>query len=154
MFKRFFAALTFALSCALLLAGCGSSETTNGSNQTSANKTTTTTTTSTPATTTTTTGTPATTATMPTPPTTTTTTASGDKIGVAECDDFIDKYEACITGKVPEAARAQWNSTLKQWRDSWKQLAANPQTRSTLAAACKMAADQTRQSMKPYGCDF
>ena len=30
-----------------------------------------------------------------------------DKIGVAECDDFIDKYEACITGKVPEAARAQ-----------------------------------------------
>lgn len=151
MYKRFFVALTLSVSCALLLVGCGSSETTNGSNQTSTNQTTTTTTT-TPATTTTTTTPPATTTT--TTPATTTTTASGDKIGVAECDDFIDKYEACITGKVPEAARAQWNSTLQQWRSSWKQLAANPQTRSSLAAACKMAADQTKQSMQPYGCSF
>ncbi|HYG81893.1 MAG TPA: hypothetical protein VD861_15955 [Pyrinomonadaceae bacterium] len=148
MSKRFFAALTLSLSGALLLlAGCGSTETTtNNSNQTGTNKTTTTTT-GTPATT----ATPATTTTTPA---TTTTTASGDKIGVPECDDFIDKYEACITGKVPEAARAQWNSTLQQWRSSWKQLAANPQTRSSLASACKMAADQSRQSMQPYGCDF
>ena len=146
MCKRFFVALTLSVSCALLLAGCGSSETTtNGSNQTSTNKTTTTTTT-TPATTTT---TPATTTTTPA-----TTTASGGKIGVAECDDFIDKYEACITGKVPEAARAQWNTALQTWRTEWKKLADNPQTRGSLAAACKMAADQSRQSMKPYGCDF
>lgn len=148
MFKRFFVALTLSLSCALLLVGCGGSETTtNGSNQTSTNKTTTTTTT-TPATTTT--ATPATTTTT----TPATTTATGGKIGVAECDDFIDKYEACITGKVPEAARAQWNSALQTWRTQWKQLADNPQTRSTLAAACKMAADQSRQSMQPYGCTF
>ena len=148
MSKRFFVSLALAVACASLLIGCGGSETTtNGSNQTSANKTTTTTTTTTPATT----MTPATTTTTPA---TTTTTSSGGKIGVAECDDFIDKYEACITGKVPEAARAQWNSTLQQWRTSWKQLADNPQTRSSLAAACKMAAEQSRQSMKPYGCDF
>lgn len=146
MCKRFFVSLTLAVACAFLLIGCSKTdETTNGANQTSTNKTSTTTTTTTPATT----MTPATTAT-----TTTTTTSSGGKIGVAECDDFIDKYEACITGKVPEAARAQWNSTLQQWRTSWKQLADNPQTRSSLAAACKMAAEQSRQSMKPYGCDF
>ena len=151
MCKRFFVSLTLSVACAFLLIGCGGSETTtNGSNQTSANKTTTTTTTSTPATTTT-TATPATTTTTPA---TTTTTASGGKIGVAECDDFLDKYEACVTGKVPAEARAQWNTTLQQWRSSWKQLADNPSTRSSLAAACKMAAEQSRQSMKPYGCDF
>jgi hypothetical protein len=33
-------------------------------------------------------------------------------------------------------------------------LAENPQTRASLAQACKMAAEQSRTSMKPYGCDF
>ena len=150
MLKRFFVLLTLPAACALLLAGCGGSETTtNGSNQTSTNKTTTTTTTTPATTTTTTTTTPATTTTTPA-----TTTASGTKIGVAECDDFLDKYEACVTGKVPAEGRAQWNAALTQWRTQWKQLADNPQTRSSLAAACKMAADQSRQSMKPYGCEF
>src|ERR1043165_4806526 len=71
--------------------------------------------------------------------TTSTTTSAGDKIGIAECDDFIAKYEACVSGKVPEAARASYQSALKQWRKSWKKLAENPQTKGTLAAACKQA---------------
>src|ERR1043165_1196584 len=50
----------------------------------------------------------------------TTTTSSGEKIGIAECDDFIAKYEACVTGKVPEAARASYQTALKQWRESWE----------------------------------
>ena len=147
MLKRFFVTLTLSLSCALLLVGCGSSETTtNGSNQTSTNQTTTTTTT--PATTTT---TPATTTTTPA---TTTTTASGGNVGVPECDDFISKYEACILSKVPAAARAQYEASMKQWRDSWRQAASTPQGKAGLAQGCKMIADQSRAAMKPYGCDF
>jgi hypothetical protein len=152
MFNRFFVSLTLSVFCALLLTGCGGSETptTNSTNATGSNQTatttTTTTTTSTP-TTTTTTSTPASTA-------TTTTTAGGDKVGVPECDDFIDKYEACLSTKVPAEARAQWSMGLQQWRTQWRQLAQNPQTKGTLAQACKMAAEQTRASMKPYGCDF
>lgn len=144
MFKRFLVSLTLSVSCALLLIGCGGSEpATNTSNATTTNKTatTTTTTTSTPATTTST-------------PASTTTASSGEKIGVPECDDFIAKYEACVSGKIPAEARAQWNMGLQQWRTQWRQLAQNPQTRGTLAQACKMAAQQTEQSMKPYGCDF
>jgi ABC-type oligopeptide transport system substrate-binding subunit len=152
MSKRFFVFLTLSISCALLLAACGGSETTttNSTNATTANKsvTTTTTTTSTPATTA---GTPATTS---TPATTTTTAGSGDKIGVAECDDYLTKYEACLTTKVPEAARAQFNSALAQTRASWRQIAATAQGKAGLAQACKMAADQTKQSMKTYGCEF
>ncbi|PYX63659.1 MAG: hypothetical protein DMG78_31445, partial [Acidobacteria bacterium] len=54
---------------------------------------------------------------------TTATTApkmTGEKIGVPECDDFIAKYDACVSSKVPETARAQYQNAVKQWRDSWK----------------------------------
>ena len=37
----------------------------------------------------------------------TTTVSAGEKIGVPECDDFIAKYDACVSSKVPEAARVQ-----------------------------------------------
>jgi hypothetical protein len=152
MIKRIFVSLALSITCALFLAACGGSDTTttNASNTTGANKAATT---STPATTTT--STPATTTATPATTTTTTTTAgTGDKIGVPECDDFIEKYEACITGKVPEAARAQFNSTLKQWRDSWRQAASTPQGKAGLAQGCKMSAEQARASMKSFGCTF
>lgn len=87
-----------------------------------------------------------------TPATTTTTTAAGDKIGVPECDDFIAKYDACVSSKVPEAARAQYKSSIEQWRASWKKLAENPATKGTLAAACKTAAEQQAAALKSYGC--
>jgi hypothetical protein len=138
------------VACALALSACGGAETNSNSATTgNANKSTTTTTT-------TTTGTPATTS---SPATTTsspaaTTPASGEKIGVADCDDFLNKYEACISDKVPAQARAQYEASIKQWRDSWRQLAANPQTKASLAQACKMAADQAKQSMTSYGRSF
>ena len=82
------------------------------------------------------------------------TTASGDKIGVPECDDFIAKYDACVSSKVPEMARPQYQNAVKQWRDSWKKLAADPATRGSLAAACKQAAEQQAAALKTYGCNF
>ncbi len=84
----------------------------------------------------------------------TTASSTGDKIGVPECDDFIAKYEACVSGKVPEMARAQYQSAIKQWKDSWKKLAENPQTKGTLAAACKQAREQQEAALKTYGCTW
>ena len=78
-------------------------------------------------------------------------TASGDKIGIPECDDYIAKYEAC-TSKVPEAGRAAYKNSLDQVRASWKKLAADPATRGSLAAACKQATDAAAASWKMYGC--
>ncbi|HKO63207.1 MAG TPA: hypothetical protein VJV03_18740 [Pyrinomonadaceae bacterium] len=80
--------------------------------------------------------------------------AAGDKIGVPECDDYLAAYDACITGKVPEAARAQYTAAIEQTRASWKKLAENPQTRSSLAAACKQSAEQARTQMKSFNCTF
>lgn len=121
------------LSAAILI-GCSTTETNSNTTPANANKATITTTSSTPA--------------------TTTTESAGDKIGVPECDDFIAKYEACVSSKVPEMARAQFQSMLKTWRTEWKKAAENPQTKAALAQGCKMSAEQANASMKAYGCSF
>ena len=82
-----------------------------------------------------------------------TTAAAGD-IGVPECDDFLKKYEACVSGKVPAAAQATFKSSMEQWRTSWKQLAANPQTKATLAAACKSSMETAKTSLASYNCTW
>ena len=80
------------------------------------------------------------------------TTAAGDKIGVAACDDYIAKYEAC-TPKVPEAGRAAYKQGLETMRTSWKKLAADPATRGSLEAACKQAVTTQAAAWKAYGCE-
>jgi hypothetical protein len=79
-------------------------------------------------------------------------TAAADKIGVPECDDFLTKYEACVTTKVPESARASFKTGMEQWRSSWKQLAANPQTKGTLVDVCKKSLESSKQSLSAYSC--
>ncbi len=95
------------------------------------------------------------TASTPAPAGTPATTAStGDQVGIAECDTFITAYENCVSSKVPEAARASLKASVTTWRTEWKKLADNPQTRGTLAAACKTQRDATAAQMKAYGCTF
>jgi hypothetical protein len=125
--------LLICIVCAIVLVGCSKSATsTNSPGATTAN---------------------ANKAATSTTPTTTVATA-GHKIGVPECDEFIAAYDACVSSKVPEVARAQYKATIAQWRSSWSKLAENPQTKPTLAAACKQSAEQARVSMKTYGCTF
>ncbi|HEY0457641.1 MAG TPA: hypothetical protein VGC97_00735 [Pyrinomonadaceae bacterium] len=81
-----------------------------------------------------------------------TTTASTDSVGVAECDEYIQKYEACINSKVPEAQRATYKSSFETLRKSWKDAAANPQSKAGLATGCKQALETAKQSFSSYGC--
>lgn len=84
----------------------------------------------------------------------TTTASTGEKIGVAECDDFITKYEACINSKVPAAQQATYKPAIEQWRTSWKKLADNPATKGTLASVCKTSLDQAKASLASFGCTW
>jgi hypothetical protein len=86
--------------------------------------------------------------------TSTTTETASTKIGVPECDDYLDKYEACVTGKIPAAARATYQSTLETTRKSWRDLAATPTGKAGLATACKAATDAAKQAMSSFGCSF
>lgn len=131
--------LILAVLCAAFLIGCSTSNNNSNSTAMDGNKNTGVTAPSTPATSTT---------------TSSSSTTSGEKIGIAECDDFIAKYEDCVTKNVPEAQRAQYESSLKQWRESWRQLAKNDMTKGTLASACKQALESAKGSMKSYNCTF
>ncbi len=75
----------------------------------------------------------------------TTTESMGDKIGVPECDEYIAKYEACIKGKVPEAARAAMQSSFDTARKSWKDMAATTQGKAGLASSLQDS-DRRRQT--------
>jgi hypothetical protein len=81
-------------------------------------------------------------------------TGATAQVGVAECDTFITAYENCVTTKVPEAARAQFRTSITTWRTEWKKLADDPQTRPTLANVCKTHLENARTQMKAYGCTF
>ncbi|MGZ5437439.1 MAG: hypothetical protein ACXWID_12190 [Pyrinomonadaceae bacterium] len=122
--------VVLCLAFAIFLIGCSTTETNTNSNTTSG-------TTEKPASATT--------------PATTAASTSGASVGVPECDDFLAKYDSC-TSKVPEMVRAQYENAGKQMRDQWKKLADNPQTKGSLAAACKQAVEQQAAAWKMYGC--
>lgn len=146
--RAFVLTLAACAACGLLVA-CGAP----ADNTTTNTKTTTTTTNSnTPANTSTTTTT--TTTTTNTAANTSSTTTTAAAIGVAECDEYINKYEACVKSKVPENMRATVQTSLDASRKAWRDAAANPTTKASLPQLCKTAMDTARTSMKAYGCDF
>jgi hypothetical protein len=129
--------LVICILCAFVLVGCNKSETHETTNSTAnANK---------PAST----SSPATASTSPA-----STTTSAAKVGVPECDDFIAKYDACVSTHVPEAVRAQYRASIETWRSQWAKMAANPQTKAGLVQACKTVLEQQKTALKSYNCTF
>ena len=82
------------------------------------------------------------------------TASTGKSLGVPECDDYLTKYEACISAHVPAASQAALQQSLDATRAGWKQ-AIDAGGKDSLAAACKTMTDSARASLKAYGCtDF
>ena len=144
--RAFVLTLAACAACGVLVA-CGAP----ADNTTTTTNTKTTTTNASGNTTTTTTTTTNTANTAATPASTTTTAAV---TGVAECDEYISKYEACVKDKVPASMRAQMQTTLDASRNAWKTAASTPQGKATLAKTCTDALAAAKQAMGSYGCTF
>ncbi len=80
------------------------------------------------------------------------TAADADKVGIKECDEYIEKYQACVSEKVPKDARDSLSASLAQMRASWKAAASTPSAKASLAQACTQAAATAKASMSAYGC--
>jgi hypothetical protein len=80
------------------------------------------------------------------------TTASTD-FGVAECDDYMKRYLACID-KLAPTAQTQAKQALEQSRTAWKQAAATEQGKAMLATTCKAASDAAAPAMRAQGCSW
>ena len=72
--------------------------------------------------------------------------ASGDSIGVAECDEYFKKADECFS-KNP-AVKAAMGDSMNQNKQAWKAAAATPQGKESLKQSCKMATDALAQSCK------
>ena len=91
--------------------------------------------------------------TMAAPPATLPMMTGGD-FGVAECDNYMKKYMACVDSKVPESARAMMRQNLDQTKVAWRQAASTVQGKASLAFACTQMDAQTGPAMKAYGCTW
>lgn len=81
--------------------------------------------------------------------------ASADlEFGVAECDEYVKRYLACVESKVPEAVRGPIRASLEQTRTAWRQAAMTPEGRTGLAQACSIANEAAKTAMAAYGCSF
>ena len=79
--------------------------------------------------------------------------SGGDQVGIAECDEFLSKYEKCLQG-VPVAARPAMEQTIKQMRDNWKLAAQNPAAKAGIGMSCKQAMEGTKAGMAAYNCQW
>jgi len=85
---------------------------------------------------------------------TTLTAQAADPIGIAACDDFLTKYEACLGSKVPAAQRTTLQTQIEQTRKGWTEIAKNPNTKTSLEGVCKQTSQQMNMAMQAYGCTF
>jgi hypothetical protein len=81
---------------------------------------------------------------------------AAEKVGIAACDDFLDKYEVCVKDKVPAAQRASYGDQVNQLRSTWKQMiTSSPETKAELEGACKQMMESMKAALSgSYGCTF
>jgi hypothetical protein len=82
------------------------------------------------------------------------TAVQAQSTGIAVCDDFLTKYDACVVTKIPEAQRAMYKTQLDTTRKAWLDMSKNPTTKATMEATCKQTMDATKTSMTALGCTF
>ena len=82
------------------------------------------------------------------------TAANAQSTGIAACDEFLTKYDACVGSKIPEAQRAMYKTQIDQTRKAWIDMARNPSAKASMEATCKQTIDATKASLTAYGCSF
>jgi hypothetical protein len=75
-----------------------------------------------------------------------------ESVGVKECDDFLNRYLACIRAKMPEKQAAQVSKAMEQARESWRKAASTPSGREALAKACLQAQEAAKKAVTSLGC--
>ena len=80
--------------------------------------------------------------------------AHAQSTGIVACDEFLQKYDTCVTSKLPEAQRTTYKAQLDQTRKMWVDMAKNPSAKSTMEGTCKQTTDAIKTSLQSFGCSF
>jgi hypothetical protein len=77
--------------------------------------------------------------------------SSGERfptIGVASCDELVQRMQACLDSpQFPAQARDQTRTALLQTIDAWAQAATTAEGQATLETGCRQALDSMREAM-------
>lgn len=75
-------------------------------------------------------------------------------IGIAECDEFLQKYEACMA-KMDPKNRDSYRENLVSFQEQFKELSADPAVRPMLQQRCRSDQEELSKSMiADFGCEF
>jgi hypothetical protein len=80
--------------------------------------------------------------------------AQAQSTGIATCDDFLTKYDSCISSKIPAEQRAMYKTQIDQTRKTWIDMAKNPSSKAAMESSCKQTIDAMKASLTAYGCSF
>jgi hypothetical protein len=79
---------------------------------------------------------------------------AGEPTGVAACDDFFTKYEACIKDKAPPAQQAQAIAAMDPMRKTIRDLAADASTKPQADMICTQIMTSVKAQSATIGCSF
>ena len=77
-----------------------------------------------------------------------------EPVGVPICDEFLDKYEACVTRNVPPPHFESIREGMREWREAWRAVAASPGGVPSLEKACRQTLEAQRQATAALGCEW
>jgi hypothetical protein len=79
--------------------------------------------------------------------------AGGKSIGVAPCDDYLEKMARCI-GRLSAESAEPMRAAMDDTRKAWQETAATPEGRAALNDACTAALDAAKGAAKSMGCSW
>jgi hypothetical protein len=80
------------------------------------------------------------------------TTSTTEKVGLLECDTYVDRYSRCLTRNVPADQRGPLVQGLEMNIRRWQGMTSSAPGRTDAGNECQRAFDQTKQAMTAYGC--
>lgn len=76
------------------------------------------------------------------------------KLGVFECDDYIQKFMTCVSQNIPEESKIMLLAALEQSKIQWKQALNNEIAKPYVPQSCIAALETAKQTMAQYNCSW
>ncbi len=78
---------------------------------------------------------------------------SGSLVGVAECDEYLQKMARCIT-RISAEAQPPMRNAMDESRKAWQENAKTKEGRAALESTCKQALDAAKSAAAAMGCEW
>ncbi|MGL4237372.1 hypothetical protein [Tabrizicola sp.] len=81
--------------------------------------------------------------------------AAFEPTGIAECDDYLTKYEACLA-KMDDKNRDSYTDVFNDLAQQWKELSTDASVGPMLPQQCteELEAAKTGNLVTDFGCEF